>query len=438
MTLPRCLPKRFNPLMTEEVPPYEVLVARRRLGQTDLTVQTRHDGSSKLSTTSNLEILDYAHLRAPLPKGIVSGIFNPSPPSYFLMRRSHDGYISATGMFKATFPYAAIIEENLERKYLKSLSSTSSEETAGNVWIPPEQALKLAEEYQIRPWIEALLDNDPITMSTGKDLTLKNIKPPPPFHYTQNIKPTKSDLQGHTSRSISPTKILIPRKISGTRARGSKLESNVTKAPEFTELSPRRITVEIEANKSLSKASRKVSLDSKSPIKLSDTGFDNSVNTIINGEDATHEKLEFTSENFCNEKPSETLMAAIEIDVKPENGEGFKNNQALEENSKTIIPSTFSLKNEGEELIVQTKEKLEVQEKVKSSSPISRNSKRKFDETEETYKDCQEGHINGNIVKRQRTESNELRKERIKSRALLGITVTLAIGAAVQYAFNSF
>ncbi|KAI6777613.1 uncharacterized protein J7T54_007463 [Emericellopsis cladophorae] len=142
------------------------LISRRRYASAVLmdgllTGNDKNDGSCVTA--------DYVHMPVPLPKGIVSALFrsNPSPSCYFLLRRTSDGYISAMGLFKATFPYAKVADEEAERAYIKSLPSTSLDETDGAPWIPEEQALQLAAEYNITPWIQALLDDTPIHPDIG-------------------------------------------------------------------------------------------------------------------------------------------------------------------------------------------------------------------------------------------------------------------------------
>ncbi|KAI5296777.1 hypothetical protein KEM56_005341, partial [Ascosphaera pollenicola] len=148
------LPLRLNDfILPEKSPKYEELVARRRLGRTKLIVKSNQVGKSNATLPENLGIFEYAHLRAPLPKDLEgSEIFSTAstgqgkaqqqllqpPETYFLMRRSKDGFVSATGMFKITFPWATHADEVKERLYVKSLPGTSKDETAGNVWVSPE------------------------------------------------------------------------------------------------------------------------------------------------------------------------------------------------------------------------------------------------------------------------------------------------------------
>lgn len=69
----------------------EILVERRCLGQTELKVKPGQVGTSNATKPDNLGVLDYAHLRVPLPKDLsTSGIFIKQsnrkwPESYFLM-----------------------------------------------------------------------------------------------------------------------------------------------------------------------------------------------------------------------------------------------------------------------------------------------------------------------------------------------------------------
>ena len=78
-----------NPLQTVD----SELVAKRRLGQTNLAVKPGQVGTSNATKPENLGPFDYAHLRAPLPRNLKgSEIFaphqnQPTPEVYFLMVR---------------------------------------------------------------------------------------------------------------------------------------------------------------------------------------------------------------------------------------------------------------------------------------------------------------------------------------------------------------
>jgi len=69
------------------------LLARRRLGKTNLSVKPRLVGSSNATKPENLGVFEYAHLRAPLPKDLKGSEIFPShnptqyPDTYFLMVR---------------------------------------------------------------------------------------------------------------------------------------------------------------------------------------------------------------------------------------------------------------------------------------------------------------------------------------------------------------
>ncbi|SMR58446.1 unnamed protein product [Zymoseptoria tritici ST99CH_1E4] len=240
------LPELRNPMLDEErAPMHETLVERRCLGQTELKVKPGQVNTSNATKPDNLGTLDYAHLRVPLPKDLSgSGIFlrganRKWPEAYFLMRRSSDGFISATGMFKAAFPYAQQEEELLEKDYIKSLPAASSEEVAGNVWIDAHKALELADEYGIKLWIAALLDPTPITHGTN-DPTKKGIKSPPAFHMRD------ADALGRTPGRASPgTTTKDKRSVRGANARSMRSESP-TKASKPT---PRKIATPRKARK---------------------------------------------------------------------------------------------------------------------------------------------------------------------------------------------
>ncbi|KAI8962306.1 DNA-binding domain of Mlu1-box binding protein MBP1 [Daldinia sp. FL1419] len=420
MATSRRLPNKHNPLMTEDIPPYHELVSRRRLGQTQLTAKMVAAGTAGEIDPTSLGVFDYAHLRAPLPKGIVSGIFKSSPNSYFLMRRSQDGFVSATGMFKATFPYAEAVEEEMERKYIKSLPTTSHEETAGNVWIPPEQALALAEEYRITPWICALLDPAEIAITNAPDSPPKKIAAPPKFEAslpTQPLlaPPTPSSLPRTTRgrRSASPSKkraTASPRK-RATKASVPQLSPDIPSLKEEAE--PITNGSKTDEDTASTAATEEVSIktiEKEPPVVFAPAEEDPKVQIKVGQEVEFHGGVE-------------TTQTAVEVQL-PVSGE-----PDAEEAARMI--------EEAKEMV-----RIAAAETAASSGSNSNKSKRKADEIavddeeEEQEEDASE--ISEEPRSKKVKTEVQLRKERVRNRALVGLSATLAVGALIPYVMGVF
>ncbi len=354
---------------------------------------------------SSLGVFDYAHLRAPLPKGITSGIFKSSPNSYFLMRRSQDGYVSATGMFKATFPYAEAIEEENERKYIKSLPTTSPEETAGNVWIPPEQALALADEYKIGPWIKALLDPTEIAVTNAPDSPPKRIMAPPRFEGVSISQlvlapPTPSSMPRATRsrRSASPTK---KRAIASPRKRSTKASSRMETPPLREEAEP----------------------------STNGTRTDDEASTAATEETSIKTVEKEPAVVFAPVEEQPKMQIKFDRDVGVQNGVEFKRTAMELELPFAEQPSP----EEAHRLLEEARAMAEAAREADEASGLGNNNKRKVDEiaAEDDENEDDEDDDNeaseGPRSKKVKTEI-QLRKERVRNRALVGLSATLAVG----------
>lgn len=349
----------------------------------------------------NLGTFDYAHLRVPLPKNVSSGIFNPAPPSYFLMRRSRDGFVSATGMFKATFPWAQVSEEEEERRYIKSLSTTSPDETAGNIWIPPAHALELAEEYQISIWIEALLDNTPIEVNSGYAASPKTITSPPKFTPEYRAKfdsndttPSAASLR-RSRRSASPSKLPSPKKPIAT-PRKSKKDKAATL--DNSAIAAAKKSLEDGAKESKKKAASTVTKDSD------ESASNEVVRVIVDTDVVANGDTETTHTHVEVEMPAGSPDLPLPEDTA-----------AMIEKAKEMVEAA-------------TKADAEAAAANGAEAPRAKKSKRKVDELEaEEEAGDLESVVEVPVAKRTRIET-ELKKEKVKTRALIGISATLAIG----------
>lgn len=382
--------------------------------------------------SSALPAFDYAHLRAPLPKGIVSGIFKSSPSSYFLMRRSDDGYVSATGMFKATFPYATVEEEEMERRYIKSLPTTSPEETAGNVWIPPDQALSLAQEYRIVPWIQALLDPTDIQVSSGTDSSPpKKISAPPKFFSGQPIPTSLIPRSVRSRRSVSPTKSSSTRGTASPRKRSARKTASKTsdgetpsssvkhsKSPSLTNGDFPQLVHPAAAGASAPSTGAKIHADDDD-IQIESHSDERAV-VLHPVEEEQKLKVHVDQDVTVDENGEETTHTKIDVEI-PLAGEP----PSAEEASRMVAEARAMVKAAAEGMAATAAQ-------TDDHTVENKKNKRKADFIE-TEEDGESGSLAGATVaeirqsKKIKTEV-ELKKERIKKRAFIGISATLAVG----------
>ncbi|KAH6659281.1 transcription regulator HTH, apses-type DNA-binding domain-containing protein [Truncatella angustata] len=409
----RHLPEKHNPLMVDDIPAYHELVARRRLGQTQLTAKMVAAGAAGEVDPSSLGVFDYAHLRAPLPKGIQSGIFKSSPNSYFLMRRSQDGYVSATGMFKATFPYAEAAEEETERKYIKSLETTSHEETAGNVWIPPNEALKLAEEYRVGAWISALLDPAEISVTNAPDSPPKRIQAPP-----------KYDLLKSSQLSLAP-----PTPSSVARSTRGRRSASPAKARPIA--SPRKRATKVRATQQTVSETPSVKEESEPPVN--GVLGSESESTIPTVEVDISEITKEPAVVFSPAEEEQKVQVKVDQEVKVFQGVETTNTKVELELPVGGQPPTAE---ETAQMIAQAKELVESAAAEVGAASTETKSKRK---AEDIAVGDEEGESRALEPRAKKVKTEvELRKERVRNRALVGLSATLAVGALIPYIMGVF
>ncbi|KIW87523.1 uncharacterized protein Z519_11846 [Cladophialophora bantiana CBS 173.52] len=400
----RPLPTKRNPLVAPgAAPSYEELVSRRRLGKTKLTVKPGQVGTSNATKAENLGPFEYAHLRAPLPEDLTgSEIFasqsnQAHPETYFLMRRSKDGFVSATGMFKIAFPWAAHVEEKEERDYLKSLETTSQDEVAGNVWVAPEFALELAEEYGLSEWIRALLDPTDITQTPSS--AKKPIAAPPRFELPADKAKAPASTKAPRSRatrSSSPAKVASPTKVKASpRKRQTKAqkEANI-------------------ANANAASATLQSALDDAASVAETES---------------KPESPALPSPPVTNPEPE---MVKVEVDQSIEvDGATETTHTTVTVDMPVSVPE-LPLPEDTEKMLETARKMVEEAKALESSPKVSK--KRKAQEPEPSDIDAE---LPAQPVKKARVLEEKLKREKVRTRAIFGVTATLAIAAAIPYFF---
>lgn len=395
----RKLPTRVNTRLCDEIPPYQELVDLRRLGQTNL-------GSGKSNSGNELGLFSYVHLRAPLPPITHSEIFGAATPeSYFLMRRSYDGYVSSTGMFKASFPWASKKDEEDERRYAKAtFPRTSTDETAGNLWVHPADALLLAEEYGMTIWIEALLDNQPVSPSDRK----RNIQAPPPF-YKDGVPPV-------TASDLAPPPLLATANTSARR------RSTRSASPAKRVQSPRKVR--------LSKASV---IGKEHPLKSEPLVLNGLRSKSEEEEEGTVATVTTTEETVVTEETTVQEIAAkkeqavrVEIDnIHQTNGDVEVEKTRVKIEYPHDEAKFHPIPENTEDMMVKAKAMVEESRRLEGHLPTT---KRKAEEDESTDDSIYAPHF-----KRTRVLEEQLKQEKLRTRALIGLSIGLTLTALIPH-----
>ncbi|KAJ5165788.1 hypothetical protein N7492_006084 [Penicillium capsulatum] len=451
----RSLPKKNNPLIiADAAPAYDELLQRRRLGKTNLSVKPGQIGTSNATKPENLGLFEYAHLRAPLPKDLKGSEIFPSHPSqshpetYFLMRRSKDGFVSATGMFKIAFPWAKADEERAEREYLKSREYTSQEEVAGNVWISPMFALELSREYKMYDWVRALLDPTDIVQSPSS--AKKQITPPPKFEMPEE----SSISQRRSRRSVSPSKkSTSPRKsraarstkdapaTPSTNAANDSLQKalEVTASTVETDLSNGVVETVEETEVKTNGSPEKKSKGRKSKKALAEAEAETAG---AKPEDDTEEKVKNESKEEKKsekkkKKDTKEKEAQVEVTASTDTAKDAKTTQTTVSLDVPLLQEVPSAA-ETEDMIAKAKEMVEDAIKSQqaegaptpsSAAKVTKKRKPVDDEDEETSAESAQR------AKKAKVLEDKLKRERVRNRALFGVSAAFALAASIPYFF---
>jgi hypothetical protein len=373
-------------------------------------------------------------------------------------------------MFKASFPWAKISEEIAERDYVKSLPKTGQDEVAGNVWVPEDvgkrnkahdlhrrvadrtTALELGEDYGITPWIVALLD--PSEVSTiGIDADA--ISSPPKFDFKfkagDKLKlspPASTPARGRgRPRASSPAKATPGNKLTSPKKRTSK------KIQEASAAAAR------QASDSLQAALDSAASVAENMVDKVEHTVDKVVESVTDseqiGEEATP-ATEVDNVNGADETDAdadEASDAVEEEEASEEVNEAETSEEINEDEDKVVVNVHTDVEVNGDvetthtsvqvkmpadhaelplpedtaAMIAKAKEMVEEAVKLEGGSS-NKAGKRK---AEILDADDDEAADNGRITqpsKRPKVLEQEVKRQKVRNRALVGVVASLAIG----------
>lgn len=261
--------------------------------------------------------------------------------------------------------------------------------------------MELAEEYGIGLWIAALLDNAPISEIKSPEDSKKSIYPPPKFVIRANEDDDPLPPLNLTARGATPRARGRPRATSPSKNGGSVSKMASPRKPRASKAS-------IAANAASAReasATLQATLDRAASVADSES--------IDGGEKATLE-----------------IGTAVQV-----NGDV----ETTTTNVKIEMPggsADFPLPEDPEEMIAKAKEM--VQEVQKLDGRLFADGKSLKRKAEELEADDDEDEVvdkDTHPAKKARLLEHQLKKEKVRKRALLGVAATLAVGYALSFSY---
>lgn len=252
-------------------------------------------------------------------------------------------------------------------------------------------AIELAQDYGIVPWIHALLDEAPISLGTD-DPTMKAISPPPKFSFTTFERPLLPPPNGTTARASTPK--------SRGRPRGTSPVKNASPTKPSTK-KPRATKAAKEADAASAReasASLQASLEHTTP-----DGTSTAEPESVDGEKVTI-LVESSVETKGDTEREETTTVKIQMPTGVPEMPLPEDPQKMIETATAMVAEARKIDGEG------------------SSS----KAKRKAEEMDEESDESADNELQP--AKKARLLGEELKKEKVRTRALLGVAATLVIG----------
>lgn len=282
-------------------------------------------------------------------------------------------------------------------------------------------ALDLAKEYKMYDWVRALLDPSDIVQSPSS--AKKQITPPPKFDLPPIQAPVQlsaATTRPRRGRSASPSKSAAsPRKARQTRAMKEASSAATTAA----------------------NASLQSSLDSTA---LNGGSVNGKIEESVEVDEKETQPAEVNEELQAIPKSKQAVDVAdpeaeeekkVKADVKQsaKKGKGAKTTQdTVSPDMPVRLPDAPSA-DDTEQMIAKAKEMVqdtEVEkegEPAESSSPKGAAKKRKTDDLSEDEEDEETKAASTQRVKRARVLEEKLKRERVRNRALVGVTAAFAV-----------